>query len=149
MKINFNYKNEALCQFLVFLFIVILNLINYFIIDLFLLNIKIGLYPYADIGGDFYPYVVGLKALILKSLFSVIGFIVGGISLIVSFCALRRRSSIDLIKYIFLILFLISIAETLFCGYRFLELKYVLSLTENCEFPTQQEEGCYISPEKF
>lgn len=149
MKTRLLHKNKEIYQFLFLVLIVLLQFINFLIIYPFLLDLKLGLYPYADIGGDFYPYLVGLKALFFQSFFATLGFIIGVLSFIVCLCVLRRSSSIQLIKYIFLILFLISIAETLFCGYRFLELRYVISLTENCEFPTQQEEGCYIPPEKF
>lgn len=125
-------------------FVVFLKLINFFFI-VFLLNLKVGLYPYADIGDSFYPNIVDLDALGFRILCSVVGLILGALSSWVCFCAFRGSHSTKFFKRIFMILLITSVLEMLFCGFRFVELRHILSLTENCEFLVETP-GCYLSP---
>lgn len=144
-----SHKNGIICLFFVFVLICLLKLITYFFFWLFLLDIKSGLYPYDDIGGSFYPYVVSVNALFFKIIVSWLSLFFSFLSSLICFLIFRQCNLSKFIKRIFLILLIVSILEILFSTCRFLQLRYVVSLTENCEFPIEIQEGCYVSPEKF
>lgn len=151
MKQNFSKRRKVNCQFFALVLICLMKLITYFFSWLLLLDIKSGLYPYEDIGGSFYPYVVSINALVFKIIVSWLSLFFSFLSSLICFFIYRQCNCnlSQFIRRIFLILSIISILEILFFADRFLQLRYVASLTENCEFPVEMQEGCYVSPKKF
>lgn len=130
-------------EIIIIVIVLVLKLVSYFFI-LFLINIKSFLYPYTDIGGSLYPYVVDLDALDARILLSIISFICEFLSSSISLCMFRVNNSAKIIKLIFMILMMTSVIEMLFCGYRFIELKNLSDSLVSCDKFAGNSPGCYI-----
>lgn len=141
--------NQYLCQFRIFLTIIIQKIFNFLMMYLFLFNIKAGLYPYSDIDDSFYPYVISSKALVFKLCCSLLGLILSFISINICLCVLKKGIKKSILRYILIFLLLLSSLEITFLISRFLELKYITSLVNNCDLHHKVQIGCSISPDKF
>ena len=139
---NNNQNQIPLCEITGIFLVIVMKLITYFFM-VFLINLKLGLYPYADIGG-FYTYAVDTDALLVRIFFSFLGFISGALSSCISLWGFRECRYTKTLKLIFMILMMTSVIETLFCGYRFLELRNLSSSLVNCDNFSGNSLGCYI-----
>ncbi|RCJ20710.1 hypothetical protein A6S26_26075 [Nostoc sp. ATCC 43529] len=140
-----NKANHHIGIYLLFSIIIVvaLKVISYFFI-LFLIQPKLLLYPYADIGGVVYPKVVDLDVLDALIFVSLLGFICGLLSSFLSFWSFHKNSSFKIVNLIFIIMFVTSAIETLFFCYRFIQLQNLSSSLVSCDKFSANIPGCYI-----
>lgn len=138
-----------LCKFGFFSTIIVQKIFSFLMIYLFLFNIKAGLYPYYYFDDSFSSYVISSKALFFKLFCSLLGLILSFVSINIYLCVLKKGIKKSSLRYVLIFLLLLSSLEITFLISRFLELKYITSLMDNCDFHHQVQIGCSISPDKF
>lgn len=136
------------CQIITIIIVIIQKIINYSIIYIFLIDIKNGLYPYLDINNSFYSNIISTKAVFFKLFCSLIGLASGTLLILFVFC-ICKLNIINLSRNCLVLLLLISSIEITFLYSRFLEIRSISYLVENCEFANQVQVGCYVPPEKL
>ncbi|MBD2499210.1 hypothetical protein [Anabaena azotica] len=102
------------------------------------------LYPYTDIGGSLYPYVVDLDALGVRIGFSIICFLCSSLSAGISYRAVRKSNSGKVFRLFLLIMMMLSLIAILFSAYRFIELRNLSSSLVRCDQFSGQSPGCYM-----
>ena len=138
-------KKLLLCQSLLITIILIQKAFNFVVAYLFLLDIKFGLYPYSDIQDSFSSNVISSNALFFKICFSLIAIFLSFLSIIFCLYGLKKKQA----KYFLILLLLLSSLEITFFSSRFLELKKIVSLVDNCDLHHRVQVGCSIPPDKF
>jgi formate hydrogenlyase subunit 3/multisubunit Na+/H+ antiporter MnhD subunit len=141
---SFHFNESLICKFLTIVLITILNLITYFFLLLFLIDINSFLYPYTDIGGSLYPYVVDLDVLDGKILFSIICFLCGSVSAGISYRTVRKSNPGKVFRLFLIIMMMLSLIAILFSVYRFIELNNLSSSLVRCDQFSGQSPGCYM-----
>lgn len=134
-----------MCKLLTIVLVTLLNLITYFFILLFLTKMKFLLYPYTDIGGSLYPYVVDSDALGARIGISIICCLCGSVSAGISYRSIRKSNSGKVFRLFLLIMMIISLIAVLFSAYRFIELRNLSSSLVRCDQFSGQSPGCYMS----
>lgn len=121
------------------LLILIQKIFNFVFAYLLLVDIKAGLYPYADVQDSFTSYVISDKALYGKVFFTFTGIVFSFLSILLCIVVIK-------LKNLAIVLSIISILEITFFRLRILELNKIVFLVESCDLYHKVQVGCSIPP---
>jgi hypothetical protein len=119
--------------------VVLLNLFSYRIIWVSLLDFKEFVYPYTAYGA---PELIDREGLTTTIIISLVGLVCGLLSGSISFWVLRPRVISKYVKFISIILVILSLLVILSCGYRFIELLYIFFSVGRCDNYSGGGLGC-------
>lgn len=110
---------------------------------LFMIGAKKFLYPYTDIGGDFWIHVVDLDSLGARLLLALCGITIETLSIIILISCLLKKNRDKGIKKLIIIMLLVSTMSLLLFTYRYTQFRYISSSLTDCEVEASPP-GCYI-----
>lgn len=132
-------------QFCLITIVLIQKILNFLFAYLFLFDLKFGLYPYSDIQDTFFSKIISSNALLFKISCTFIGILLSCFSIFLCIWIFKKKRLLS----IAIVLLILSSLEIIFFTSRFMELKKVISLIDNCDLYHQVQVGCSIPTDIF
>ncbi len=117
-----------------------IKLMNYFLILLFLIKYEDVIFKVMAKRDSLPISIVDEQALGIRTIFSLVSTILAALSIWLLLWAIKVHQES---KKLLILILVISIAELLFCGYRFLEFQHLESILRRCDDVTRQYSICY------